>query len=575
MATFTPPVDSFDHLEPAVRRVADALAALDDTWTVYTQPRVGLDCPDFVATHDTHGVVTVQVAATDDERGPADTLARRHRDTIATQFFSFPGGPRDVGTAVRPLIAEPGRLDDLVERILAGSTAPPADSLRRLHRGIVVAGTSAQTNPVVRLSAAARVVADNPSGARVRGVTGPAGAGKTFALTARAAQLAANGQRVLVVSFNLTLANRLRTLVVERCAEYGGPATEVTCTSFHTFCTRVVEDAQHAGITPVEPPRGTWPQKMVAKAADVLERGFDCRYDAILVDEGQDFTLEWWNLLRRHVLVPDGEMLLATDPMVDLGGKDTWARADTLVAAGFDEPWIDMAACYRMGPDLVASTNEFARVAIADIGGLPVSPEDQCDVVGHVAPATRAWRNVERVADLGEEMGRQVVRLLRSHPNLRPGDVVFLCEYHHDGLAAAGVIEEAGYPTHHVYSRDPDERHIRKARFWPAADAVKGCTVHSFKGWEAPAVVVGVALEERSRRLAYAAMTRATSVHPGGSSHLVVVNADPRLASFQPTFEMGAPVSRLDDGSGPIVRPDLPDLPPLRSLEWTSPSSRM
>ena len=34
------------------------------------------------------------------------------------------------------------------------------------------------------------------------------------------------------------------------------------------------------------------------------------KYDAILVDEGQDFHLEWWNVLKSTVK-NEGEMLLA------------------------------------------------------------------------------------------------------------------------------------------------------------------------------------------------------------------------------------------------------------------------
>jgi hypothetical protein len=72
------------------------------------------------------------------------------------------------------------------------------------------------------------MVADNPNGSKIRGVTGPPGSGKSFALTARAARLAAEGKSVLVLCFNLTLSHRLRGLVVERCAEYGANPARVT-----------------------------------------------------------------------------------------------------------------------------------------------------------------------------------------------------------------------------------------------------------------------------------------------------------------------------------------------------------
>lgn len=279
------------------------------------------------------------------------------------------------------------------------------------------------------------------------------------------------------------------------------------------------------------------------KTEDVLTSGFDRRYDAVLVDEGQDFRLQWWDLLRRHVVAPGGEMLLATDPTVDLYGTSSWATPSTLEAAGFTEPWIEMTGAYRMAPELIESTNLFARQYVCDDAPVPAIPDDQVAVVGHVSPGQRSWRNLERVADLGQAIGDEVVRLMQQNPTLAPRDVVYLCEYHHDGLTAAAIIEAAGFDVHHVYSRDPDERQRRKSRFWPDADAVKGCTVHAFKGWESPAVVLGIGMEERSRRLAYTAMTRVTSTHGSESSYLVVVNADPRMDEFQERFEHGATVA--------------------------------
>lgn len=595
MAIIRPSIDHLDDLQEPLgaseRAVFDAFAALGDDWTIYVRPKVGQDVPDLVLVHDVRGALTIDVVdwrstdhrRTDDgdvEQLDADgiwrpsaerplAVARRHRGTVYEQFFAFPGDAREPGGLVRSVVvlpwcdgAEAGALlasglgdpanavlvwsaDDLADRLQflvdgPGMAAAPAASIQRLRRELVIDGMVHHAVAPVQLSDNARRVAANPGGAHIRGVAGTAGSGKSFALTARAARLAAEGRSVLVLCFNLTLANHLRRLVVERCAELGANPARVTCTSFHTFCSRVVDDAAQAGILAAEPARGTWPVKIVVKARDVFESGFDRRFDAVLVDEGQDFTVEWWNLLRDHVVRPDGEMLLAADSTVDLYGKSTWDDPDSLAAAGFTDPWIRMTTSYRMAPELIRSTNEFARSFIAEDAVVPEVADDQGVVVGHVSAAIRSWRNVERVADLGVAVGREVVRLLRENPELAPRDVVYLCEYHHDGLAAAQEIEAAGHSVHHVYSRDPDERHRSKGRFWPDADAVKGCTVHSFKGWDSPAVVVGVAMEERSRRLAYASMTRVSSTAGADTSYLSVVNADPRMADFQPTFELGA-----------------------------------
>lgn len=596
MAIIRPTIEHLDELqEPlgeAAQVVFDAFTALGDDWTIHVRPKVGQDVPDLVLVHDLRGVLTVDVVdwsprdhrrsdngrieslGADGRWNPISeqplAVGRRHRSTVYEQFFAFPGDAREPGASVRSVVVLPncsaveaGALlaadlsdpigvvlvwsrDDLQHRLPflvdgPGTSVAPAASVARVRRGLVVDGRVHDAVSPVQLSDDARRVAANPSSARIRGVTGTAGSGKSFALTARAARLAAEGRSVLVLCFNLTLADHLRRLVVDRCAELGANPARVTCTSFHTFCSRVVDDAAQAGVVADEPARGTWPVKIVAKTRSVFEAGFERRFDAVLVDEGQDFTVDWWNLLREHVVRPDGEMLLVADSTVDLYGQSAWDDHDTLVAAGFVEPWIRMTRSYRMAPELVCATNEFARSYVAADAVVPEIAEDQAAVVGDVSNTVRSWRNVERVADLGSAVGREVVRMLRTHRDLDPRDVVFLCEYHHDGLAAAREIEAAGYPVHHVYSRDPDERRRSKGRFWPEADAVKGCTVHSYKGWDSPAVVVGIGMEQRSRRLGYASMTRVSSTVPGcDTSYLVVVNADPRMADFQQVFEVAA-----------------------------------
>jgi hypothetical protein len=49
-------------------------------------------------------------------------------------------------------------------------------------------------------------------------------------------------------------------------------------------------------------------------------------------------------------------------------------------------------------------------------------------------------------------------------------------------------------------------------------------------------------MEERSRRLAYTAMTRVCSTRGLDESYLVVVNSDPRMIEFGETFEHGTRV---------------------------------
>ena len=42
-------------------RVLEHLSRLSAEWTIYVQPRLGQDVPDFVAVHDTLGVCAIEV----------------------------------------------------------------------------------------------------------------------------------------------------------------------------------------------------------------------------------------------------------------------------------------------------------------------------------------------------------------------------------------------------------------------------------------------------------------------------------------------------------------------------------
>ncbi len=157
---------------------------------------------------------------------------------------------------------------------------------------------------------------------------------------------------------------------------------------------------------------------------------------------------------------------------------------------------------------------------------------------------------------------------MQECPTLTPGDVSFVCDYHHDGVAAVRVIEAAGIPVHHIFSRDPDApRRRRKHRFWPDVDAVKGCTAHSLKGWQSPAVVLGVGADDRARRLAYVAMTRTALPDDGGPAFVSVVNADRSLREFGVSFSEGSadaprlPASAAWTPTSPAPPPPPPSAP--------------
>ena len=79
--------------------------------------------------------------------------------------------------------------------------------------------------------------------------------------------------------------------------------------------------------------------KRLVEAANVASSSFtsekqDYSYDAIIVDEGQDFQISWWQALR-NFLSDNGEMVLAADPTQDLYGTASNWTDEAMVGAGF------------------------------------------------------------------------------------------------------------------------------------------------------------------------------------------------------------------------------------------------
>ncbi|MEP6299664.1 MAG: hypothetical protein ABJ382_20270, partial [Ilumatobacter sp.] len=416
-----------------------------------------------------------------------------------------------------------------------GCQPPPAPSIEKLRRHVAAVPDSVRRSSWDPTTPQSIIdIAENPSQHQHRRIDGAAGAGKSSALAARAARLASDGKRVLALSFNVTFANGLRSMVDGYCRQIGADPTLVTCANFHSFCTRVVSDAELTGGH-LEATRGApWTVAIVEKAAQAYVQGRGPLFDAVMIDEGQDFTDAWWDLLHDHVLVAGGETLLAVDRTQDIYGRTEWLddprRSDAL---GVET--VGLSTTMRLPDDLLALTNEFATSKLDGSLQLPTPSMDTSADHGSV----RRWGDVARVNDIGTAIGQEVVELLASDPTLRPRDIAFVCDYHHDGVRAAAVIERAGIAVHHIFSRDPDDpRRRRKHRFWTDADAVKGCTAHSIKGWDSTAVVLGIGADDRAKRLAYVAMTRVRR-SPDRPSIVSVVNADAALRPFGERFVAG------------------------------------
>jgi hypothetical protein len=619
MAILEPSIDEIDRLATPLnegeRRTLDRLAELlNDQWYVFVQPHV-LDLhPDFVICAPHHGVtiievkdwsrdlyrsgggqLEVQTAGGHWERSGEDPLlkAHRYRGLFTDRVVSPPGANHFM--SVRACVMMPQFPRDEADRLLKGATSLPdkaskyitvvgreALEERSAAKGLVWGGSTrgqgfdahtygrlldrlaepeaiADQRRRLVMSDGAKNVASNPSQAVIRRVRGPAGSGKTTGLAARAAELASEGKRVLALSFNITLAHYIQDLVRRHARSIGADHRLVDCIHFHGFCAGA---ARRANVTDssVDLDLGTSDddafEELVARAIQAYKEHPDRveRYDAVLVDEGQDFKEHWWQFLRHQVRTANGEMLLAADAAQDIYTRSGWTTEEQMLRCGFSGKWTELTGSYRLPPDLVPVLREFASRYLDGAGlSLPSEPPDRLGRAS--APTVRRWVDVDPM-DIPTALASEVSAMVQRPGGPAAPDVVVLTNDHRTGERAMAEIEAHGLHVESLFAADPTEQRRRKVRFWPGVNALKGSTVHSFKGWEARGVVLAIESSASQAALGYVAMTRVKGELGSRPAFITVVNSAPELRSFGPRFERDLGPDEVPGLGGQLEFPD-------------------
>lgn len=305
-------------------------------------------------------------------------------------------------------------------------------------------------------------------------ITGGAGTGKTVLAVARAQQLVKDGFRTLLVCYNDLLGRELANRLV-------GPPGATACT-FHSLC---LHEARRARLEIPSAKRASWWENeapnLLVEACSINET----IYEAIVVDEGQDFSPVWLDALRCLTKdADDAPFFVFADPLQDVWKRD-WDRAA-------DYPFV-----WQLSRNMRNTQPIALRVASA-VGAA-------CDGRGVPGPAP-IWRSCDTTAK--EKDVLTAVEYLLDE-GFGPTNLVVLC----GSVVLAGRLRERSIGAFSFGS-------------W-GGRGIPVETINRFKGLEAQAVVF--VIDEPpgpdDQATAYIGMSRARSV-------LVVVGSD----TAQPTL---------------------------------------
>lgn len=403
-----------------------------------------------------------------------------------------------------------------------------------------------QRSPL-ELDARQRELATTRTDTGYRRVKGPAGTGKSVVLAARASSLAAEGKHTLVVSFNITLLNYLRDLAVRHDASRAAIRRQIDFLNFHYWCKRVCLETGHG-----EEYKRLWASSAVGdelRPDSVLAEGLSAlvqqlyhddaghgampQYDAILVDEGQDFRPSWWQTLRL-ALKADGEMILVADKTQNIYATAAAWTEDTMANAGFRGPWVELRVSYRLPPAVVPLVSKFAEEFLTgeEIDTPELEQRENQMELADLFPVELRWVHV---SDYSNALDACVSELRRMMQRLRTDtavpDITVLSGVEM-GRSLVDLLTAKGVHVLHTFDEDKQNSRRQKRAFFQGAERIKATTLHSFKGWEARHLLLFVASVDRAedRALLYTALTRVRR-HEAGSA-LTVVSCCPELLAY-------------------------------------------
>jgi len=285
-------------------------------------------------------------------------------------------------------------------------------------------------------------------------IKGYAGTGKTFLAAHRAAELGREGKETLLLCYNRHLADHL-----DRKME-GVPNVKVA--TFHQLADEWQDLAPDYSF-PENPDSDFWNEGAADLLLNAVEYGGK-QFDAILVDEAQDFKEYWW-LPVEAMLRSDAHFYVFMDPGQNIYEGDVKALLD-----------LPTSVPLRKNCRSTKHISRFAaKVARRDEG---VSPEH----VGEgVEVRQHAFGDRSDQVDIVEE----IIRDLKEEESLSSSDIVLLSpRSYRSCILAHTSYEIAGHQVKPFELAEPSE------------DTLYYDSVAGFKGMEAPVVVLFDVLED-------------------------------------------------------------------------------
>jgi len=187
----------------------------------------------------------------------------------------------------------------------------------------------------------------HPIEQKIRGV---AGSGKTTVLAKRAVNACLRtGSRVLVLTFNITLRNYIHDKISEVKAEF---KWDGFCIIHYDLFFEIEANNYNLPVKDWERDRSN-----IKFFAPVEHE--TCRYDAIFVDEIQDYKAAWISIIKRYFLTKGGEFVVFGDEKQNIYGRTL--EEDKKPNTTIPGRWNELTDSFRSSSKIMRLAIEFQK----------------------------------------------------------------------------------------------------------------------------------------------------------------------------------------------------------------------
>lgn len=355
----------------------------------------------------------------------------------------------------------------------------------------------------IKLTPPQRILARSESGRRQK-ISGVAGSGKTQVLATRAvnAQLRTGGD-ILILTYNIALANYMRYRMGEVRADF--PWSKLNITYYHRFFrSMAARIGLHVSFGSYEDETFFLPYRNKLP-----------KYDAIFIDEVQDYDSVWLQILNDNFLKEGGEFVVFGDPKQNVYRRPLDNQGD--IRLGF----IGGAWNHTLRDGMRFSNPQLARLAY-DFQRKFLNRQHSEEIKVHEATQSDLTTCIKyaNIGDNGdtERLARYCKSIfkkfhIKSSETVvlaQMGDILRLVDHEYRAMTnedtTTTFMKKEGYDQllekHNIppsmdalanyrFRRDKDAiEHGLKERFTMDTRLLKLSTIQSYKGWESPSVIL-------------------------------------------------------------------------------------